>query len=712
MHRQAGCRRLFLLWASLPVVAPVLAQQAPPLLSPVVVTATRMDTVVLDTPASVSVVEGYDMRSANLQINLSESLAKVPGLQIQNRQNYAQDLQISIRGFGARSTFGVRGLRLYVDGIPATMPDGQGQTSNIDIASIDRVEILRGPFSALYGNSSGGVIQIFTEDGARPPTLSAGGAVGSYGTYRYGAKASGASDMGDVELQYLLSATRFTTEGYRDHSGARKNLGNMKLGLQLDDASTLTLIANSVDLKADDPAGLNRAQFDADPRSVHPGVLQYNTRKTVTQTQGGLIYDRKINADNDLRAMVYYGQRDTKQFLAIPDFVQLSNSLHAGGVIDLQREYGGADLRWTSRLAMAGRPLTLVAGVAYDEMTESRQGYQNFVDGPGGRQRGVQGALRRDERNKVWNVDPYAQASWHFAERWALDAGLRYSTVRFDSDDHYLTPINGDDSGSARYKELLPVGSLRYAITPDVNVYASIGRGFETPTFNEISYRPDQSPGLNFDLRPSVNTSVEVGVKANMAGGLLTAVLFQTRTRDEIVSAASDNGRATFQNAGRTQRNGFELGWSGAFGRHWQTDLAYTWLDATYRDDACSSGACTPDDIRSGNRIPGIAQHALYAALQWAPPTGWRAGVEARYLSSIPVNDSNSESAPSYFVAAASAGYVWRPGAWEVMAYGRLDNLFDRHYAGSVIVNEGNERYYEPAPGRNWSAGLNASYAF
>jgi len=712
MQHQARCRRFFLLWATLPVVSPVLAQETPQMLPPVVVTATRMDTGVLETPASVSIVEGYDMRSANLQINLSESLARVPGLQIQNRQNYAQDLQVSIRGFGARSTFGVRGLRIYVDGIPATMPDGQGQTSNIDIASIDHVEILRGPFSALYGNSSGGVIQVFTEDGARPPTLSAGGAAGSDGTYRYGVKASGATDLGESELQYLLSASRFTTEGYRDHSGARKNLGNMKLGLQIDDASKLTLIANSVDLKADDPAGLNRTQFDADPRSVHSGVLQYNTRKTVTQTQGGLIYDRKVDADNDLRAMFYYGQRDTRQFLAIPDFVQLSNSLHAGGVVDLKREYGGADLRWTSRGSLAGRPLTVVAGVAYDEMREKRRGYLNFVDGPGGRQRGVQGALRRDENNKVWNIDPYAQASWNFAERWTLDAGLRYSTVHFDSDDHFITSINGDDSGSARYNELLPVGSLRYAVTPDVNVYASIGRGFETPTFNEISYRPDQSPGLNFDLRPSVNTSVEVGVKADIGGGLLTAALFQTRTRDEIVSASSDNGRATFQNAGRTRRNGFELGWSGKFAGHWQTDFAYTWLDAKYRDDACNNGPCGPDDIQAGNRIPGIAKHALYAALQWAPPAGWRAGVEARYLSSIPVNDSNSESAPSYFVAAVSAGYVWRPGPWELMAYGRVDNVFDRQYAGSVIVNEGNARYYEPAPGRNWSAGLAASYAF
>lgn len=685
-------------------------------LAPIVVRTTRVDTSILDTPASVSLVDGASMRDGKLQINLSESLGAVPGLQIQNRQNYAQDLQISIRGFGARSTFGVRGVRLYVDGIPATMPDGQGQTSNIDIASIDRVEVLRGPFSALYGNSSGGVIQIFTEDGTAPPSLSAGFAAGSYGTYRYGAKANGIADLGQTELDYVLSATRFTTQGYRDHSGARKNLRNMKLGLKFSDDSKLTLIANSVDLKADDPLGLTRQQYEQSRRSAQLAE-QYNTRKTVKQTQGGLVYDKQVNANNALRAMLYYGERQTVQFLSIPPGSANSipptiqqNPRHAGGVIDLKREYGGADIRWTSKLSLANRPLTLIGGVAYDEMTEKRRGYENYVGTPPTRQLGVRGNLRRNETNKSWNLDPYLQASWQFAEQWTLDAGLRYSTVSFDSNDRYITPENGDDSGDARYHKALPMASLRYAATPDISLYASVGRGFETPTFNEISYRSGGLAGLNFALQPSVNTSVELGAKANIAGGLLTAAVFQTRTEEEIVAAENENGRSIYQNAGGTRRNGFELGWTGKFARHWQTDLAYTWLDAKYEDN-CLSPTC-PNPIEAGKKIPGIAQQALYAAVGWVPPTGWRAGVEARYLSKIYVNDSNTESAPAYFVAALSAGYVWRTGPWEINTFARVDNVFDRQYAGSVIVNEGNDRYYEPAPGRNWSAGVNASYSF
>ncbi|WP_343498486.1 TonB-dependent receptor [Achromobacter denitrificans] len=689
------------LLASVPAGA--WAQPGEAELPAVVVTGTRLGASVMDTPASVDVVEGAQMRRGQPGINLSEGLAGVPGLQIQNRQNYAQDLQISSRGFGARSTFGVRGVRLYVDGIPATMPDGQGQTSNIDIGSIGRVEVLRGPFSALYGNSSGGVILVSTEDGVEPPSLSASGWGGSDGTWRYGLRANGASGSGPGALDYVVDLTRFTTDGYRDHSAARKNLGNAKLGLQLDDASRLTLVANSVDLKAQDPLGLTYRQFQDEPRSA-PLAEQYDTRKTVRQTQGGAIYEREVDGRNTLRLMVYYGQRDTTQYQAIPPAAQMAPS-QAGGVIDLKRQYGGADLRWTTETTAAGRPLTLVGGFSYDSLRETRKGYENYTGSGAGRQLGVRGALRRDETNTVYNADPYLQASWQVSERWTLDAGLRYSTVNFDSDDRYVAPGNADDSGTARYRKALPAAALRYAPDPGLSLYASYGRGFETPTLNELSYRPGGQPGLNFGLAPALSTNLEAGVKARVAGGLLTAAVFHASTDDEIVSAGSAGGRTSYQNAGRTRRDGIELGWSGEFARNGRAQLAYTWLNARYVDDG-------PGDIRAGNRIPGIARQAAYASLAWAPPEGWQASVEGRLLSKVYVNDANDGDAPGYVVAALSAGYVKKLGAWELNAYARVDNLFDRRYAGSVIVNEVNGRYYEPAAGRSVGGGIGATYRY
>ncbi len=701
--------------SSMLVVLPAYAQTGITL-DPVVVTATRLETEILDTPASVSIVDGNDLRLDQPQINLSEGLSGVPGLQIQNRQNYAQDLQISIRGFGARSTFGVRGVRLYVDGIPATMPDGQGQTSNIDIASIESVEVLRGPFSALYGNSSGGVMVIDTQRGENPPSLVSDFSAGSYGTYRYGLKASGADDLGGLQMDYLLSANRFTTQGYRDHSGARKNLFNMKLGFDFASGNRLTLVANRVELTADDPLGLTRQDFEQNPRTVVPNALAYNTRKTVTQTQGGLRYEHQLDANNDLTALVYAGRRQTVQYLAIPDFVQ-QNPLQAGGVIDLTRDYYGTDLRWTTQRSLANRPFTVVAGVAYDVMKEGRKGYQNYIDTSQGRELGVQGALRRDERNTVWNLDPYIQTSWQFAPRFTLDLGARYSTVHFESADHFIQGVNGNDSGSARYQAFSPMGALNYAVSQASRLYISAGRGFETPTFNELSYRTDGLAGLNFGLQPAYSTTIEAGFKSMLTDtSLLTAAVFQTGTRNEIVSAGSVNGRTSYRNAGRTRRTGFELSYHNSWGQHWRADLAYTWLNARYEDD-CISGPCSNPDqpeqyLQAGNRIPGIAQHAVFASLGWTPPNGWRAGVEGRFLGNIAVNDGNTESASSYAVFALTTGYTWLAEAWEVSAFGRLDNVFDKDYAGSVIVNEGNGRYYEPAPGRNWTLGVQARFMF
>ena len=547
-----------------------------------VVTAAPTTVSELDTPAAVSVVNGDEMRQAAPRVNLSESLGAVPGLQVQNRQNYAQDLQLSIRGFGSRSTYGVRGLRIYVDGIPATMPDGQGQTSNIDIGSVDTIEVLRGPFSALYGNSSGGVINVTSQTGTQPPTVEASSYYGSFGTWHYGMKATGAvgdgSHAGDVD--YTVSTNRFTTHGYRDHSGARKNLANARLGVRINDVSKLTLLLNSVDIKANDAGGLTADEWRDNPRQSPRGD-QYNTRKNTRQTQAGLRYERQLSAQDDLSVMMYAGERETTQFQSIPRAPQLKPS-HAGGVIDLTRHYQGIDTRLTHRGELLV-PVTLTAGLDYENMSERRKGYENFVMVNGAPQYGEQGALRRNERNLMWNVDPYLQTQWQLTDKLSLDAGVRYSSVWFDSNDYYITPGNGDDSGDASYHKWLPAGSLKYALTDAWNVYLSAGRGFETPTINELSYRSDNQSGLNFGLKPSTNDTVEIGSKTRIGNGLFTAALFQTNTDNEIVVDSSSGGRTSYKNAGKTRRQGMELGLDQQFGESWRLKAAWTWLDATYR---------------------------------------------------------------------------------------------------------------------------------
>lgn len=669
-----------------------------------VVTAAPTTVSELDTPAAVSVVNGDEMRQAAPRVNLSESLGAVPGLQVQNRQNYAQDLQLSIRGFGSRSTYGVRGLRIYVDGIPATMPDGQGQTSNIDIGSVDTIEVLRGPFSALYGNSSGGVINVTSQTGTQPPTVEASSYYGSFGTWHYGMKATGAvgdgSHAGDVD--YTVSTNRFTTHGYRDHSGARKNLANARL-VRINDVSKLTLLLNSVDIKANDAGGLTADEWRDNPRQSPRGD-QYNTRKNTRQTQAGLRYERQLSAQDDLSVMMYAGERETTQFQSIPRAPQLKPS-HAGGVIDLTRHYQGIDTRLTHRGELLV-PVTLTAGLDYENMSERRKGYENFVMVNGAPQYGEQGALRRNERNLMWNVDPYLQTQWQLTDKLSLDAGVRYSSVWFDSNDYYITPGNGDDSGDASYHKWLPAGSLKYALTDAWNVYLSAGRGFETPTINELSYRSDNQSGLNFGLKPSTNDTVEIGSKTRIGNGLFTAALFQTNTDNEIVVDSSSGGRTSYKNAGKTRRQGMELGLDQQFGESWRLKAAWTWLDATYRTNVCDDASC------NGNRIPGIARNMGYASFGYQPEQGWYAGSDIRYMSDIMANDENTAKAPSWTVVGLTTGYKWSYGRMDMDLFGRIDNLFDREYVGSVIVNESNGRYYEPAPGRNYGIGLNLAWRF
>ncbi|HEM7909667.1 TPA: TonB-dependent receptor [Citrobacter koseri] len=671
-----------------------------------IVSATPQTVSELDTPAAVTVVEGEDMRLATPRINLSESLNGVPGLQVQNRQNYAQDLQLSIRGFGSRSAYGIRGIRLYVDGIPATMPDGQGQTSNIDLSSVQNVEVLRGPFSALYGNSSGGVMNVTTETGRQPPTIEASSYYGSFGSWRYGMKATGAmgdgTQAGDVD--YTVSTTRFTTHGFRDRSSAQKNLANAKLGVRLDDASKLSLIFNSVDIHANDPGGLTESEWKANPQQS-PRAEQFNTRKTIKQTQAGLRYERQLSEHDDLSVMMYAGERETTQYQSIPMAPQRDNPAHAGGVIVLQRHYQGIDTRWTHRGEL-GVPVTFTTGLNYENMSENRKGYENYRLNNGVPQFGVKGDLRRNERNLMWNADPYLQTQWQLTEKLSLDAGVRYSSVWFDSNDHYVTPGNRDDSGEASYHQWLPAGALKYAFTDAWNVYLAAGRGFETPTINELSYRPDGQSGLNFGLKPATNDTVEIGSKTRIGDGLLTAALFQTDTDDEIVVATSGGGRTTYKNAGKTRRQGAELSWDQRFAGNWRVNASWTWLDATYRSNVCKSGDC------NGNRMPGIARNMGFASLGYVPDEGWYAGTDARYMGDIMADDHNTAKAPSYTVVGLNTGYKFNYSNLTVDVFGRVDNLFDKEYVGSVIVNESNGRYYEPAPGRNYGVGVNLAWRF
>lgn len=668
----------------------------------ITVQAVHTDSELLSTSASIQKVQAATVQN-NANVNLSEVLQGVAGLQINNRENYAQDLQISMRGFGARSTFGVRGIRMYVDGIPATMPDGQGQSSNIDLNSLDHIEVLTGPFSSLYGNSSGGTILAESKEGQGKDSIQVGLNAGSHHKQQANIQLQGGSEQAN-QPAYMISSSYFDTDGFRDHSAAQKVLNNAKLTWNLDDGSKINWVMNRVDIDADDPQGLSHEQWKANPKQVNDSNNIYNVRKEIEQTQTGLTWTKPLNDQQELYSMFYLGNRQVVQYQSIPKGPQ-ANARHAGGVIDFDRDYYGADFRWTGKEVLPNT--TLVAGVALDWMVEDRKGYNNYNHAG---TLGVKGDLRRNENNTLWNLDPYVQASWQFLPTWHLDTGLRYSNVHYESDDHYIVAGNGDDSGSTDYQKLLPSVALGWEILPELYAYASYGKGFETPTFTEMAYPTLATSGINFDLKPASSDTYELGLKSQNTFGLFTLAVFNTVTKNDIVPDDANAGRNTFRNAEQTLRQGAELAWQQQLWQDLKLSASYSYLDATF--DADIAATSTKPLIEKGTYIPGIAKNQAFARIAWQPEQGFQAGLEARYMDKIYVDDINSDTAPSYTVVAANVGYLWVNRDWKVNSYARVDNLFDRNYVGSVIVNDGNSRFFEPADGRNFSVGMSVTKAF
>jgi len=686
-------------------------------LDSVVVTATRVAEDSRDLPVSIDRVNERTIRNGQLQVNLSESLVTVPGVSAQSRQNYAQDLQVSVRGFGARSSFGVRGVRLYSDGIPGTMPDGQGQFSQFDLSSADHIEVLRGPFSALYGNSSGGVIAIFTED-AKPGYVLGGAAdYGTFNTQRYALKTTGDNGL----VNYVIDGSHFQTDGYRLHSDAERNLFNAKVSGNPTDSSKLTIVGNAVQTPfIQDPLGLTRAQLSANPTQAGVNAIAYNTRKSLAQEQLGVVYDNKLGAADDVVASVYTGHRATTQFQAIPQATQQAAPLYPGGVIDLDRAYWGVDLHVSDQRSIGGTPLLLVAGVNYDDLAEARKGYLNYS----GAQLGVQGALRRDEANNVYDFDQYVQAQWDPAERWRLIAGVRNSLVEVTSHGH-LAVLDAADS-EVRYSAVNPVAGVTYRISSAVNAYASYGKGFETPTLNDLAYRSvDGSlPGLNLGLKPARSDNYEVGVKAGNDFMRADLAAFYIKTVDELAVLQNLSGRTVDQNIGETTRRGLELSLDAKWGGGFSARLAYTYIKAVVaqRYFTCVAAPCNPLTnptgppppnylpVAEGNFLPAVARNTLYVGVSWDyAPLGFSTTLEALSRAKIYADDRNTDAAASYWVANLRAGFEQETRHWRFSEFARLDNLTNRAYVGSVIVNETNSRFFEPAPGRTAYVMFNAA---
>lgn len=646
-----------------------------------------------DSAASHTSVQVDGFTAPTPLVNLSELLAGQAGVVALDRQNHAQDLQIAVRGFGARSTFGVRGVRILVDGIPATMPDGQGQAATAQLQSAAQVDVLRGPLAQLYGNAAGGVLQVTTREPREGGAAQASIAAGSFGQRL----ADVSFDFGNRTLGGLLDVSRFETDGWREHSAARRTHLNGKLVARPDADTKITALINLYDQPgAQDPLGLTRAQFNANPRQAPEVAGTFGTRKSVAQNQWGLVLERQLGAADSVRARAYGGTRQLTQYLSFSGAAENS----AGGVVDLDRDYHGLGLAWTHSARMpSGLPLTWTLGMDADRLAEQRQGLVN--------QNGEPGALRRNERDRAGNIDLFTQVDAWITPTWRAIAGLRASRVSARVQDRFITPTNPDDSGTRTWRQTSPVLGVVWSASDQLNLYANLGRGFETPTLAEMAYSQGNT-GPNFGLAASRSLQMEIGAKWQGAVHQVQAAWFDARSRSEIVPAATVNGRSVFQNANNVRRRGLELAWSAQAGA-WKPRAAYTYLDAFFGDAYTGAGGAR---VAAGNRLPGTARHVAQLALDYTPNTAWQLGATLDVSGKVFANDVNSEAAPGFAVVGLRAGYTFGKATasprWQ--AWARLDNLLDRRYAGSLIVNDGNGRFFEPAAGRRIMVGLRAQF--
>lgn len=664
-------------------------------LSPVVVTATRQAQNSFDLPVAIDVVEQKDIKDGQLQMTLSESLIRVPGITAQNRTQQAQDPQISSRGFGSRSSFGVRGIRVYVDGIPLTMPDGQGQPGVVDLSSIKSIEVMRGPFSSLYGNSSGGVIQMFTQDAPATPTIGATTMFGSYDTKRNVLEAAGQLEG----LEYSLNVSNFESDGYRANSASNKQMATAKFKVNVNEDTKITALVNWFEQKAQDPLGLTRADVNRDRRGVVLAAINANTQVSRNHTQVGFNLEHMIDNNNKISFIPYVGSRENAQIL--PFNATGTNARTS----EISRSFYGSDLRWDNNGFIFGKKYNLSFGVNYGKSADNRLDVNTQIAGA------PANVTNRNEENISTNYDRYLQGMFAATDAIDIHAGVRRTKVNLEVKDK-LTSSFGDNSGNVSYNKTNPVIGATWKVTPVFNLYANYGRGFETPTFIEAAYNSATSGATpNLNLKPSTSENFEIGTKAYITNNTrANLTLYYIKTKDEIVVSQIDGAnRSIFTNANDSIRKGIEASLESNFENNISTYLAYTFLSAKFDSDFNSANGL----IASGNRIPGTYSNQIYGEIRWKyEPLGFNTAFETRYNSKVYVNDINTDSADAYTIFNVRAGFEQTLSNWLFREYVRLENITDKDYIGSVRINDANSRFYEASAGRNYLLGLSAQYKF
>jgi iron complex outermembrane receptor protein len=663
-------------------------------LSPTVVTATRYETNSFDLPLSIDAVTGSEIRDARTGANLSEIAPRIPGVVINYRSTAAQELSISTRGFGARSQFGVKGIRIYADGIPLNSADGQGQAGSINIDTLGQIEFLRGPFSALYGNSSGGVVQAFTRDGAKDPTITVGASSGTWNTNKQSITYEGQAGP----VNYILNTYQYVSDGYREHSQHRRDNFNGKISYQFSPDTKFTFVGNYMDQPyTNDPNALTPDQYKANSRSAGTGAISSNSRLYRVNSYGGVIIDHNLSEKDSLRFMAYSGERSNLQYLT------------TSAAAEIKRETEGFDFRWTRKDLFLNKPLNLTAGLAYDSMEDIRSRYT--YSGTGVYSPLGTSSSNRREKQTAFNVDQYLQLSYEPTDRFLVIAGLRNSRVSIKNNDLFLTD-GIDSTGQVTYSNTSPVGGVTFKVTPTLNVYANYGRGFETPTFAETTYSNAQTgAGPNLSMVPSKSKNYEIGLKAFVTSNTrVNLALFKVDTKNEIIVVDNKLSQNQYDSTANTERKGIEFSLDSRLPYNFNFYQTYTYLDSEFKNSFTNT---VGGFVAAGNRLSGVYKNTAYTELSWKYPAfNFSSAIENIYYSDVNGYDSNAgdRKAEAFSIVNLRASLKQSYNNWSFSEFVRADNIFNEKYVGNVRVN--NSATFEPGAPRNYTVGITSSYTF
>lgn len=658
-------------------------------LDEITVESTRVDEPQYRVPAAIGTVTQDEIQLGRQQLGLDESLANIPGVFFQNRYNFAQDLRVSIRGFGARSAFGIRGVKIFQDGIPSTLPDGQGGVDDIDLGSATRIEVIRSPISSLYGSSSGGAINIYTEDGPETPFVEGALSLGEYGYEKEQIKAGGQTG----KLNYLVNASHLRLDGYRDFSANELTLFNSKFRYEFTPQTSLSAILNATDSPlSQDPGGITLADVDADRTQARDLNVSVDAGEEFDQQKLGFVLQHEVDQHHRFRLRNYYVWKDFQNRLPI---------FPNGDRVEFERFFfgGGGDYTYTDDFF--GHANRLIIGFDVDRQDDDRLRWNDATAAPG--------SLFLEQNERVTSYGLFVQNEFAVTGDLELTLGLRYDDAQYDVTDRFLSD-GRDDSGRLSFDEWTPRVSLLWSPRPAVNLYATYSTSFETPTTTELRPRSPGSAGFNPDLEAQTATNYEVGIKGLLPARMSYDVaVFHIDVENELVPREDVTDWEYFINAGESSRDGVEAALS--IQPSWVPGLratfAYTYSDFEYESFVDNDG----NDF-AGNAIPGVPEHQFHVELSYFHPTGWYAVWDMLHVGSLFADDANEVKVDAYQVANVRAGYLDQFGSWDVEPFLGLNNMFDEAYYSNIRLNAFGSRYFEVAPERNVYAGITARYNF